>query len=242
MTTNVYEIVAQHINGVRNMHPHVSDHDGWLHRYINLIRHPNYQLVNGLDAFSQGQLLSKAWLCDAISTQNLKLGNIWLLAGWIGTLSYMLLERREQFGIDRIRSFDIDPLCADLADIYNKKDVIDDWRFKALTMDVNDIFYDNFVWQGKKSDGTLSFPRSETANTVINTSCDHMGGNAAWWDKIPAGKLVMLQNNDWYENDQHNNSVNNLAEFERMYPMNELLYKGQLELPLYTRFMLIGRK
>ena len=82
----------------------------------------------------------------------------------------------------------------------------------------------------------------ESADTVINTSCDHMGSDDAWWDNIPQGKLVILQNNDWYENDQHNNSMQDIAAFKSKYPMGELLYEGELDLTLYTRFMLIGRK
>ena len=109
-------------------------------------------------------------------------------------------------------------------------------------MDVNEISYDNFIWQGTRSDGTLSAPRSESADTVINTSCDHMGDSAAWWDNIPTGKLIILQNNDWFENDQHNNSVTDISVFKNLYPMAELLYEGELDCTLYTRYMLIGRK
>jgi hypothetical protein len=240
--TDLYGTVAAHIKCVRNAHPYIMNHDQWLHRYINLIKHQDYHLVNGTHAFSQGQLLSKAWLCDTIASQELSLGNIWLLAGWIGTLGYMLLERRELFGIDKIRSFDIDPVCADLAETYNKDSLIDDWRFKALTMDVNHISYDDFVWRGNRPDGTFSEPRSESADTVINTSCDHMGGDDSWWRNIPSGKLVILQNNNWHENIQHDNSVDTVDEFQLMYPMKELLFSGEFDCKLYRRFMLIGRK
>ena len=69
-----------------------------------------------------------------------------------------------------------------------------------------------------------------------------MGSDRTWWDSIPSDRLIILQNNDWFENDQHNNSVNDLAEFAKMYPMRELLFSGELDCTLYKRFMLIGRK
>jgi hypothetical protein len=106
---------------------------------------------------------------------------------------------------------------------------------------VNSISYDNFAYDTIKYDGTAQRV-TDTADIIINTSCDHMGDSAAWWDNIPTGKLIILQNNDWFENDQHNNSVNNIDEFKMMYPMRELLYEGELDCTLYTRYMLIGRK
>ena len=125
--------------------------------------------------------------------------------------------------------------------IQNKAWVKDGWQFKASTLDVNSISYDNFAYDTIKYDGTAQRV-TDTADTIINTSCDHMGLDDSWWTNIPSGRLIILQNNDWHENDQHNNSVNSLNEFKAMYPMQELLYEGELDLTLYTRYMLIGRK
>ena len=83
---------------------------------------------------------------------------------------------------------------------------------------------------------------TDTADTVINTSCDHMGDNYTWWNNIPEGKLVILQNNDYAEVDDHDNIVHDIEEFAVKYPMSSLLYSGKLECSLYNRYMLIGRK
>jgi len=152
----------------------------------------------------------------------------------------MLLKKAE-LGLTSVRSFDIDQYCAPMADTLNRLSVKDGWQFKASTLDVNSISYDNFAYDTLKYDGTAQRV-TDTADTIINTSCDHMGSDRTWWDSIPSDRLIILQNNDWFENDQHNNSVNDLAEFAKMYPMRELLFSGELDCTLYKRFMLIGRK
>jgi hypothetical protein len=197
--------------------------------------------VNVLDAFSQGQLDSKLWLIETVKTLQLNLGRAWTLCGWIGTLGYFMLIHKQALGLESVRSFDIDDRCENLAETLNRSHVIDGWKFKASTLDINHLQYDNFEYSTRKYDGSFG-QISDTADTVINTSCDHMGGSNTWWENIPQGRLVILQNNDWFENDQHNNSVQDLDQFRAMYPMTELLYAGELDCTLYTRFMLIGRK
>jgi len=145
--------------------------------------------------------------------------------------------------VTAVRSFDIDDRCADLADTLNRSAVKDRWMFKSFTQDVNMLDYDSFEWSvWSNINNRMSYPITDSADTIINTSCDHMGSDRTWWDNIQQNKLIILQNNNWFENEQHNNSVNDLDEFKRMYPMKELLFAGQLDCTLYTRFMLIGRK
>ena len=61
--------------------------------------------------------------------------------------------------------------------------------------------------------------------------------------KIPAGKLVILQNNNFFEvRRTHVNCVNDLDDFASQAPLSEILYDGELELPKYKRFMRIGYK
>ena len=38
---------------------------------------------------------------------------------------------------------------------------------------------------------------SDVPNTIINTSCEHIVNFDEWYRKIPAGKLVILQSNDY---------------------------------------------
>ena len=231
----------QHIMPFYHMWDMVNDRAEFIKQYFQIVDDQRYDSKTMTDAWSQGQIDSKAWLCATAAILGIKLGKTWVLCGWIGTLSYLMLIRRQQLGITQIRSFDINPDCWQLAETLNKSMVKDGWKFKATTINVNELVYDDFCYQLVKHDATLT-DVCESADTVINTSCDHMGDDRTWWDRIPKGKLVILQNNDWYENDQHNNSVKDIGEFKRQYPMSELLFEGEIGCTLYTRFMLIGRK
>lgn len=209
--------------------------DLWFKMYSSDI-----QNVNVLDAFSIGQLSSKSWLIDQLEILKIPLGKVWLLGGWIGVLAYLMFER-PSLQISTIRSFDLDDYATNFAELVNHKKVKDNWAFKATTFDVNNLLYKQFTYVTYKTDKS-AFMLTDTADTVINTSCDHMGDNYTWWNNIPEGKLVILQNNDYAEVDDHDNIVHDIEEFAVKYPMSSLLYSGKLECSLYNRYMLIGRK
>lgn len=208
--------------------------------YFTVYDHIDFDKTEMLDAFSKGQIDSKSWLIDTVVQLDLRIGRAWTLCGWIGTLAYLMFLRDEKLSIDTIRSFDIDKRCHTIADTMNRSQVIDGWRFKATTMDVNLLQYDNFIYDTVKRNGTVQ-ELCESADTVINTSCDHMIDNA-WWDAIPDSKLVILQNNDFFEHDDHGNCCYSIDEFKTKYPMNTILFEGTLDCTLYNRFMLIGYK
>ena len=230
-----------HLLPLHRMWNTVSDMDVFIKIYFMVYDHEKFDKTAMMDAWTAGQIESKLWLKNTLLNLDIELGKTWVLCGWIGTLTYLLMQDQSELGIETVRSFDIDQYCAPMADTINRLSVKDGWQFKASTLDVNSISYDNFAYDTIKYDGTAQRV-TDTADTIINTSCDHMGLDDSWWTNIPSGRLIILQNNDWHENDQHNNSVNSLNEFKAMYPMQELLYEGELDLTLYTRYMLIGRK
>ena len=41
--------------------------------------------------------------------------------------------------VSKIKSFDVDPTCWKIAEIFNKPWVVNDWQFKASTKDIFDI-------------------------------------------------------------------------------------------------------
>ena len=201
------------------------------------------------DCFSRGQLESKLWLVKELKKCKVDLGIVFLCAGWYATLATMLFE--SGIKVDKIRSFDIDPSCATIAETFNKKWFMDSWRFKSSTVDIMD-----FEWSLKPapSDGSVgnfyyntdangkSVQMKDKPDTIINTSCEHIENFDVWYRKIPDGKLVVLQSNNFFEVDEHVNCVNSVEEFAQQSPMTTVLYKGELELPKYTRYMRIGYK
>ena len=193
------------------------------------------------DCFSRGQLESKLWLVKKLSKLNVELGTVFLCAGWYATLATMLFE--SDIKLDKVRSFDIDPSCVDIAETFNKPWFMDQWRFKSITQDIMDINYKEHAWQSwSNANNRMSKTIADTPNTIINTSCEHIENFAEWYDNIPNGKLVVLQSNNYYEVEEHVNCVGSIEEFAVKAPMDNILYSGELDLPKYKRFMLIGYK
>lgn len=228
----------EHLRILHRMWDIAPDRTEFVRTYFRMLEQPEARSINVFDAFSQGQVDSKVWLADTVADLGLSLGLTWILCGWVGTLGYILLNSGD-LGISKIRSFDIDEGCVPLADMLNKANLEDFWKFKAVPMDVNTLAYTKFPYHVTNSKNRTSKLR-DTPDTIINTSCDHMI-DKRWWDAIPAGRLVILQNNDWAENSQHHDTVNDLGEFMDRYPM-DYVFTGELDCKIYRRFMLIGRK
>jgi hypothetical protein len=200
--------------------------------YVNNIDFDN-------DCFSRGQLQSKLWLVNELKKLDVELGTVFLCAGWYATLAVMLFESKIK--IDKIRSFDVNSSTVDIAEVFNKPWFTDQWKFKSLIQDIHDIDYREHTWQyWSNANNRMSYPITDIPNTIINTSCEHVENFEEWYDKIPTGKLVVLQGNDYFEIPEHVNCSINIEEFSNSSPMTTVLYEGALDLPKYTRFMKIG--
>ena len=195
------------------------------------------------NCFSQGQLQSKEWvveiLWDVCQAKKLFLGTTYVLCGWYGILPALLFLKFDT--IPLIRSFDIDPNCEKIADQINKTYSSDNWRFKAVTQDINEIDFIEHSWQcWSNKNNRMSFPITDKPDTIINTSCEHT--DAKWFDRVPKGKFVVLQSNDSFVEEGHVNAITDLDEFRDMYPMYREYYAGSMTFDKYRRFMLIGVK
>jgi hypothetical protein len=80
------------------------------------------------------------------------------------------------------------------------------------------------------------------ADVIINTSCEHITQDQydLWLSGIPQNSLLVLQSND-YEIPEHVRTAKSLEEFKTQSNIT-VLWAGELELPLYTRWMIIGKK
>jgi hypothetical protein len=180
-----------------------------------------------LDAFWSGQLKSKEWLIDAleiavhpvVDCTLPKPFSIDIHGGWVGVLASMLFQSR--IPVQQIRSIDIDPTCEPIAINMNKLEEIVG-RFWAVTSDMCTI-------------------RSD-ADIIINTSCEHITQDDydLWLSGHPQNSIIVLQSNN-YNIPEHVRTANSLEEFNEQSNLN-VLYAGKLELPLYTRWMIIGKK
>ena len=199
--------------------------------------------VNGTeiekDCFSRGQLASKLWLVQELKNLKVELGTVFLCAGWYATLATMLFE--SGIKVNKIRSFDIDPSCTDIAETFNKPWFVDGWKFKSITKNIMDINYNEYTWQcWSNANNRISNSITDYPDTIINTSCEHINNFATWYSKLPKNKLIVLQTNNYFDIPDHCNCVNSLQEFKEQTPMSKVLFQGEIVLNKYTRYMRIG--
>lgn len=171
-----------------------------------------------LDAFWRGQLDSKLWLIKNIKPFINQPTSIDIHGGWVGVLASLIFQ--SDILIHKIRSIDIDPCCKSVARMMNKKEEIDG-RFEAVTADMCET--------------------KSTAEVVINTSCEHITQKQydQWLMNISEESLLILQSNN-YEIPEHVRIATSLEEFVKHSHIN-VLWKGELKLSLYTRYMIIGK-
>jgi hypothetical protein len=207
--------------------------------FVQAFKYFNTNDVNfDADCFSQGQLKSKMWLISELRKLDLNLGTVFLCAGWYATLATMLFENG--FTLKKIRSFDLDPSCESIAERFNKIWETDNWKFKSSTMNIFDIDYSRATYSVKKPDGEVVL--TDIPDTIINTSCEHIANFEEWYSLIPAGKLMILQTNDYFEIEDHVNCSASLQDFANQTPMAQCLFQGIIDLGKYRRFMRIGVK
>jgi len=187
-----------------------------LHYWMQAIRQ-SPDPMRTMDAFWQGQLKSKEWLITNLRKNVNKFVSIDIHGGWVGVLASMLFQ--SDIHVTNIRSVDIDPACEPIANMMNKKEEMVG-KFRAVTADMCDI-------------------RSD-ADVVINTSCEHITQDQydLWLSGMPYNSLLVLQSND-YDIPEHVRTASSLEEFKQQCHI-KVLWAGQLELPLYNRFMVIG--
>lgn len=186
------------------------------------------------DAFSLGQLASKAWLLQHADAVGLSKSNLTvaILGCWIGTLVEPLIDLTPR--ITKVYGFDQDPRAIELSEKFNQRLVQQDWLYKGVVADVNmlDCAFMQFQTSGELIE--------VTPDVVINTSSEHM--STEWFDSVAEDQLVIMQTNNSEHFDGHINVCASRAEMRERYPMSEVLFEGKLELPIYTRYMQIGFK
>jgi hypothetical protein len=190
-----------------------------LHFWMQAIRNSKDPLRT-MDAFWSGQLNSKEWLIENARPFIPNQSSIDIHGGWVGVLASLLF----QSGIEckKISSIDIDPSCEAIATMMNKAEEMQG-RFQAITADMCDF--------------------QTCADVIINTSCEHLTQNdyERWLSRIDFGKILILQSNN-YEIPEHVRIAQTLDDFIFQSGDIHILWKGELELPLYTRYMIVGFK
>jgi hypothetical protein len=190
-----------------------------LHHWMCAIRN-SPDPMRTLDSFWSGQIKSKEWLLDNLCPRLPHNASIDIHGGWNGVLASMLFQKIKD--IAHICSVDIDPTCEDIATTMNKIEEMEG-RFCAVTADMCSL-------------------RSD-ADVIVNTSCEHITQDQYndWLSNLPNDCLIVLQSNN-YDIPEHVRIAKSLEDFKMQSGLEKILYAGELDLPLYSRFMIIGHK
>ena len=165
------------------------------------------------DMFSSGQIRSKEWVVRELANLDIYFQSASILGCWYGTLGLMLKDAFPELFLDLV---DIDPRC----EKFNEKIFYDIPGVKLHTMDMYD-------WQGGE-------------DLVINTSCEHIPDIKDWLLFLEDGTTVVLQSNNYFEGNGHINCSASLQDFVENTGLTNILYSGELVMPMYTRYMIIG--
>jgi len=189
-----------------------------LHYWMQAIRQ-SPDPMRTMDAFWSGQFHSKEWLITNLQKHVNKFVTVDIYGGWVGVLASMLFQ--SDVPVISIRSIDIDPQCEPIAVNINKIEEMVG-KFRAVTADMCSI-------------------RSD-ADVIINTSCEHITQDQydLWLSGMPHDSLFVLQSNN-YSISEHVRTAQSLEEFKTQCGIN-ITWAESLELPLYTRYMIIGKK
>jgi len=182
-------------------------------------------------AFSHGQIHSKLWLCEQLEPYLPKKANLLILASWYNILGMILLIRNPQYTITSIEQ--------NIKSINIANKICDAWMInndQSISNKKGDI-HDIDIWD---------------YDCIINTSVEDIR-SSQWYEKIPEGKLVVLQSTNLIQDDVNRyknwNILNpnpDMETFKEKYQMNDIIFEGSKEFDYgdlkYSRYMLIGKK
>ena len=180
-----------------------------------------YRIKDMLDQFSTGQLESKQWLIDEIQQFITNDDSIFVCGGWYGLMSHMLAETKIP---KKIVDYELDDQCRYLHDKLKVHNIVSTREGDGLEIfDNKDRNKENIVF--------------------VCTACEHIDEEdlySALSMKHPK-MLVALQSNDMYDIDSHINCHDSIDHFVETLPDMNILYKGELTVGDYSRFMVIAR-
>ncbi len=172
-----------------------------------------------LECFWKGQINSKIWLIENLKPFVKRSVKVEIHGGWMGVLASLLFQ--SEIPISKIVSLDIDPACEIPACTMNKIEEMEG-RFTAITANMVDV--------------------NTEAEVIINTSCEHISQTdyETWLSNMPKDAMLVLQSNN-YAIEEHVRIANSLEEFMEQSHIN-VLWADVNHLPLYDRYMIIGKK
>ena len=166
------------------------------------------------DMFSSGQIHSKEWIINELKKLNINNQHVLIVGSWYGTLGLLI---NKAFPDAKITLLDIDARC----EHFIEKITYDIPNINAVTSDMYEYTY--------------------CSDLVINTACEHINSLKDWLKNLPTKTTVVLQSNNYHNGNGHINCVNSINEFKEQTELSQVFYSGELVMPMYTRYMIIGK-
>ena len=167
------------------------------------------------DAFHTNQIESKKQASLAFETVSDNANKVLYIGSWLGFLTRVLIEKYPS-----INFYEVDM----------------DTRYKEVSGRFNYTFK-NYL--GHQSINIDDFESLNDFDTIINLSCEHM--TTDWYNRVKPGTQLIMQSNNLVIDD-HINNCKSLDAFKSKYPLSEIKYENALELNVFTRFTLSGKK
>ena len=175
-----------------------------------------YRIKDIIHSLDSNHWKSKQWLVDELSKVYTGKGLIHVAGGWNGLLAYLLSKH-----YSNIISSDIDPVCKTIGRklFYNSN-----INFKVEDFNTPELFYG--------------------ADVVVCTSVEHIDREDIISTieelQMRGDKIIALQSNNYFDLNCHINCSHSLDEFVE-YTDLDIIYKGELDLGDFTRYMVIGK-
>ena len=199
-----------------------------------------------VDAFSKGQVTSKVWLTETLQklvNPNTTLDNVLLIGGWYGHLTHYFKNRISYNKIYNVDPHEFNTCVGHEFFNLNSENFIPSSTV-IERVEVNSQGYVIPIGRyNKENDFHFEITDYTTVmpDLIVNTSCEHISDD--WYKRVPYGKMVAIQTNNLFGMaDDHFNCIEKQTDMDNKYPMNKVLFQGELDINVGKRFMKIGIK
>ena len=213
----------------------------------NLIKNKvELQIIN--DAFSRGQVKSKIWLIDELENIRQQLPDpvykqAAVFAGWFGQIK-SIYDKRLTYR--KMRIIEMDRTACEISDYIFNLPELENYKVKSVHADINNLTLhkNGYEWEVENFREGIKYSEKFLPDLIINTSAEHMKED--WFFQIKfkqmdSNPIVAIQSNNMFDVKEHINCVYSIDHMKKKFPMNEILFEGELQLKGYKRVMLIGR-
>lgn len=195
------------------------------------------------DALSRSQIKSKTWLVEELSNIDTNYDSVLVMAGWFGQIKN-IYDKRLTYA--KMRVAELDKQACETSDYVFNLSNLENYKVKSVNVDINNLILhkNGYEWMVENFREGTGYSEKFLPNLIINTSAEHMKED--WFFQIKfkdleSDPIVAIQSNNLFDIPEHINCVHSVDHMKKKFPMQEILYEGELQLKGYKRVMLIGR-